>query len=186
MSKLIIRQFLPGDQAKLSELYRTGMDVYKDIPIISDCTKWFVDDKLKPGGDVSDVQKHFMETSVNEKKKTFWVAVLNEKLVGCVGAIPSTKYNPDKYCELVRMSVSAECRKVGIASRMIKVLEDWAREEGYEYVNLSTLQKMQLAVQLYTKNGYTLREEEQHNIMERLKTPEPTFITVHHFEKSLV
>ncbi len=75
---------------------------------------------------------------------------------------------------------------MGIGSRLIKVLEEWAIEQGYKQVNLYTLQAMFLVVALYEKNGYTLAETEVKDISEEFNYNEPTFISVVHFTKKLV
>ncbi len=185
MTDLLIRKFEAADQDELVEIYRSGMNAYADIPVISQCTSWFVDDKLKPGGDMSDVQTHYMDNNTDGKKRCFWVAVLDNKIVGCVGAIPSTKYSED-YVELVRMSVSATCRKMGVGSRMVGVLTEWAKAEGYKNVNLSTLRKMHLGVELYTRNGFTVDKEEEVDVADRFDSTEPLMITVVHFVKPIV
>jgi GNAT superfamily N-acetyltransferase len=184
MADLQIRKFEPADQAELEGVYRSGMNVYADIPVISECTAWFVEDKLRPGGDMSDVQAHYMDNA-DGKKRCFWVAVLESKIVGCVGAIPSTKYS-ENYVELVRMSVSATCRKVGIGSRMLNSLAEWAKQEGYQHINLSTLLKMHLGVEFYIRNGFTIDKEEEVNVAPALKSSEPLIITVVHFVKPIL
>jgi GNAT superfamily N-acetyltransferase len=185
MTDLIIRQFERKDQQEVALLYQSGMGAYADIPIICDCTAWFVKDKLQLGGDMSNIYLHYIQDLPNRKKRNFWVAELNGSIVGVIGAIPSTKYSED-CVELVRMSVSPNSRKIGVGSRLIKTLEDWAITEGYKLVNLSTLEKMYLAVQLYTKNGYTLREKESFDAAVSLNLPEPAPVTVNHFVKELV
>ena len=187
MSKLIIRPFEASDQPEVHELYRIGMDSYSDIPVISNCTRWFVEDKLKEGGDMSDIIKYYINNVEDGKKRNFWVAILDGKVVGCVGGIPSTKYSPDDHCELVRMSVSAATRKMGVGSRLLQVLEEWAREQGFTFINLSTLMKMHLAVELYTRNGFAQIETEEFDAAKFVTgISEPVMVTVIHFVKSIV
>ena len=158
----MIREFQESDQAAVSEMYRNGMKVYSEInnDSLAACTSWFVNDKLKEGGDMNDIQKSFMDVP----DRCFWVAVLNDKIVGCVGAYPSTKYDPKEYIELVRMSVSADARNQGVGAKFIKTLNDWAKHKGYTKIYLSTLNEMHLAVALYTRNGFTLKDQEAYNV----------------------
>lgn len=162
MSSVVIRQFEAADQAAVAEMYRNGMKVYSEMnnPSLQSCTSWFVNNKLQEGGDMSDIQKYFMD----DPKRCFWVAVLNDKIVGCVGAYPSTKYDDKEYIELVRMSVSADARNQGVGAKFIKVLNDWAKEKGYTKIYLSTLNEMTLAVALYTKNRFILKEQEAYDV----------------------
>eukprot|EP01034_Spumella_vulgaris_P022256 gene22256-28369_t len=75
---------------------------------------------------------------------------------------------------------------MGVGSKLIKTLEDWAKEQGYKHVNLYTLQAMFLAVSLYEKNGYTLAEVEKKDVSEEFGWTEPTVINVVHFTKKLI
>jgi GNAT superfamily N-acetyltransferase len=186
MSSLVIRKFELNDQKEVVELYGQGMEAYSHIPLYYQVTSKRVYDRIQPGGDINDVQSRYMVDIVGQKKSCMWVAEHEGKIVGMIGAIPSTKYDPEEYVELVRMSVSSKCRKMGIGSRLIKVLEDWAVEQGYKQVNLYTLQAMFLAVALYEKNGYTLAETEVRDITEEFHHTEPTSINVVHFTKKLV
>ncbi len=84
------------------------------------------------------------------------------------------------------MSVSDTTRKMGVGSKMISVLENWGREKGYKFVNLSTLKKMHLAVQLYTRNGYTLDSEEDHDVSAMFNSAEPILLTIYNYSKPIV
>lgn len=119
------------------------------------------------------------------RKRCMWVAEYDGKIVGMIGAVPSTKYNPNEYLELVRMSVSPTCRNMGVGSKLIKVLEDWAVQEGYKHVNLFTLEKMFLAVALYTRNGYEVKEMESRDVTKEIGAQEQTSINMLHFVKDL-
>lgn len=187
MSELVIRKFELKDQKEVIELYGLGMEAYSHIPLYYQVTSKRVYDRIQPGGDIYDVQSRYMIDSgvVGRKKSCMWVAEHEGKIVGMIGAVPSTKYDPNEYVELVRMSVSSASRKMGIGSRLIKVLEDWAKEQGYKHINLYTLQAMFLAIALYERNGYTLAETEKKDIAEEFGFTEPTFINVVHFTKKL-
>ena len=71
--------------------------------------------------------------------------------VGC-GAIK--EYEP-AVMEVKRMYVLPEKRGHGIASRVLKELEDWAFELGYQKTILETGIKQPEAIGLYTKSHYT-------------------------------
>jgi GNAT superfamily N-acetyltransferase len=87
-----------------------------------------------------------------DKIKFVVVAYENEKPVGC-GAIKEYEVNT---MEVKRMYVSPECRKRGIASKILSELENWARELSYAKCILETGKKQPEAIALYRKNGYTL------------------------------
>jgi GNAT superfamily N-acetyltransferase len=56
--------------------------------------------------------------------------------------------------EVKRMFTAAECRGKGVASRVLRELEAWARELGADRCVLETGLKQPEAIALYTKNGY--------------------------------
>lgn len=82
------------------------------------------------------------------------VAYLDEVPVGC-GAIK--EYDPDSM-EVKRMYVPVENRGKGIASLVLKELEKWAAELGYERCILETGKRQPEAIALYKKNAYQVTE----------------------------
>ncbi len=70
--------------------------------------------------------------------------------VGC-GAIK--KYD-ESTIEVKRMFVPAEKRGNGVATMVLKELENWAEQLGYKRIILETGLKMLDAVALYKKNDY--------------------------------
>ena len=83
------------------------------------------------------------------------IAYLHDHAVGC-GAIK--KYDASTM-EIKRMYTLPEYRGKGIASRILRYLENWALELGYSVCILETGKRQQDAVALYEKNGYCLTEK---------------------------
>jgi len=78
------------------------------------------------------------------------VAYLGETPLGC-GAIK--EYSPE-VMEVKRMYVPLEHRSQGIASLVLKELENWANELCYKKCILETGKKQPEAIRLYEKSGY--------------------------------
>lgn len=74
------------------------------------------------------------------------------KALGC-GAFK--EYEPD-VAEIKRMFVLPEQRGRGIAASILKAIESWARQEGYQYAVLETAPKLESAIALYKKSGYEI------------------------------
>jgi putative acetyltransferase len=74
----------------------------------------------------------------------------DDQPVGC-GAIK--EYQPS-IMEVKRMFVPPALRGQGLASAVLKELETWATELGYEQCILETGDIMKDAIALYQKNGY--------------------------------
>jgi len=58
--------------------------------------------------------------------------------------------------EIKRMFVKDDSRGKGIASSILNELELWAKETGFKYTVLETLKHNSEAVNLYTKQGYSV------------------------------
>jgi GNAT superfamily N-acetyltransferase len=80
------------------------------------------------------------------------VAYQNDIAVGC-GAI---KAFDDASMEVKRMYTLPESRGSGIASSILKALETWAAELGYQTCLLETGKKQPEAIALYQKSGYEI------------------------------
>lgn len=79
------------------------------------------------------------------------VAYRNGIAVGC-GAIREYE---DHTIEIKRMFVVTAERGNGIASVLLKELENWSKELNYSTVILETGAKMSVAINLYQKHGFT-------------------------------
>jgi putative acetyltransferase len=85
-----------------------------------------------------------------DKIKHALVAYQDEQPVSC-GAIK--EYSKDS-TEVKRMYTLPAYRGKGIAGMVLKELERWANELGYESCVLETGKKQPEAIALYTKSGY--------------------------------
>lgn len=84
--------------------------------------------------------------------KNVIVIYINENPSGC-GAF---KAFDKTTVEIKRMYTCPESRKKGIASKVLKALENWAKELGYESVILETGKRQIEAVNFYKKMNYTI------------------------------
>ncbi|MGI4749692.1 MAG: GNAT family N-acetyltransferase [Janthinobacterium lividum] len=80
------------------------------------------------------------------------VAYENEVPIAC-GAIK--EYSPDTM-EVKRMYVSENKRGQGVASAILKELENWAAELNYKTCILETGKRQPEAIALYTKSDYKI------------------------------
>ena len=80
------------------------------------------------------------------------VAYENDQAVGC-GAI---KELDSQTMEVKRMYTTPEMRGKGLATYVLKALENWAAELSYSRCVLETGKKQPEAIELYKKNGYAI------------------------------
>ncbi|MES2779398.1 MAG: GNAT family N-acetyltransferase [Bacteroidota bacterium] len=101
---------------------------------------------------IRDGEEHafFAQYNKIDAIKHVVVAYENETAIGC-GAIKEYDKN---IMEVKRMFVQPEKRGNGIASIVLKELENWSIELGYPKCILETGIKQPEAIRLYTKNNY--------------------------------
>ncbi len=84
--------------------------------------------------------------------KNVIVAYIDDTPIGC-GAFKKFTKNE---AEIKRMFTHPETRGQGIASKILKELEDWSKELNFEACILETGKEQIDAVQFYKKNGYSV------------------------------
>ncbi len=70
-----------------------------------------------------------------------------------VGSASFKKYD-DECAEVKRVFIKQEHRRKGIASKLMELLENVAREQGYHYLVLESGEPLIAAMALYRKIGY--------------------------------
>lgn len=103
---------------------------------------------------IRDGEDHAFFAQFNKISAIKYAVVIfeNDIAVGC-GAI---KEYAENIMEIKRMFVPLEKRGKGIASIVLKELEKWAKELGFEKCILETGIKQPEAISLYKKNGFVL------------------------------
>lgn len=102
-----------------------------------------------------DGEDHAFYHQFNQIQNIRFAVVLYEnKLPVAIGAI---KPWDEKTMEVKRMFVLPDKRNLGYASRVLKELEIWAKEMGYDKCILETGKQQPEAIQLYLKNNYNIR-----------------------------
>jgi GNAT superfamily N-acetyltransferase len=101
---------------------------------------------------IRDGEDHSFYSQFNkiDKIRHAIVAFDNEVPIGC-GAIKELSNNS---MEVKRMYVPPDKRGTGIATAILKELENWASELKYTKCLLETGKKQPEAIELYKKNGY--------------------------------
>ncbi|ANQ50482.1 GNAT family N-acetyltransferase [Flammeovirga sp. MY04] len=103
---------------------------------------------------ITDGEDHAFYDQFNKIDKIKYVVVgyEDQKAVSC-GAIKA--YN-DNTMEVKRMFTLSEARGKGIATKVLKELEQWTTELGYQRCILETGIRQHEAIRLYQKNEYKL------------------------------
>lgn len=118
----------------------------ENMDFISLIKKLDQDIKLRDG----DEHIFFAQFNKTDSIKNVIVVYDELKAVGC-GAF---KFYDEDVAEIKRMYVNPEVRGKGIASKILKEIESWAKEETFKSCILETGKKYPEAIALYKKNGF--------------------------------
>ena len=80
-----------------------------------------------------------------------FIATYNAMPVGCIALQPLQEAHT---CEMKRLYVVPDYRKIGVADALVKALLQEAQSLGYTSMKLDTLERLQAAIQLYQKFGF--------------------------------
>ncbi|KAM5250250.1 putative N-acetyltransferase 8B [Hipposideros larvatus] len=101
--------------------------------------------------DMSDITKFYM----SERGSCFWVAESEGQVVGTVGARPFEESSLcKKQLQLLHLSVALERRGEGIAKALVRTVLQFAQNQGYSEVVLSTSTMQHSALALYQHLGF--------------------------------
>lgn len=150
-SVALIRTFQPQDKAAAQQLFADTHLEYANKAV-----KKFVANRLR-SGDMAEIDHSFMRPA-KAGQSCFWVAVMDDKVVGCIAVMPHA--DDQKTAELCRLSVHPNNRRMGIASALVSQVESFARAKGFEAIALETIGTMEAAQHLYTAHGYHKTETE--------------------------
>lgn len=191
MNEVEIISFNSSYQDDCIELFKYGLSTtYKEhvTPEISAAQEKFINSKLSINGDMYDIHKSYMCSD----KSHFFIAINKntKKLLGMVGVIPSTYDNNNKLIydndelnnnnvyELVRMSVHADSRGLGLGKLLCDVVENFVVKNNSKKIVLSTLSVMFLAIALYKKCNY-------HILYEESQSYDGLNVTITHMSKNI-
>lgn len=138
MSDIIIREIQPKDNEQIAAVIR---EVF------------ISDDYPKSGTAFADKQLDFMFEAYDKPRATYFVVVVDGKIVGGAG-VSQLDNSTENICELQKMYFLQETRGKGIGYQMILQCLRKATEFGYEKCYLETLPEMLTAQHLYKKAGF--------------------------------
>jgi ribosomal protein S18 acetylase RimI-like enzyme len=68
--------------------------------------------------------------------------------------------NHQKYSYIANLAVSENCRRQGIASKLLSKCEQIAQQRNFEQISLHVLAGNKIGQELYLKNGYEIKQVE--------------------------
>jgi putative acetyltransferase len=153
-SSVVVRSYQPSDLPECQAIFTEAHRSY-DTPMA------YINFSLQK--DMADIEKNYLQVPNGH----WWVAVSSDdnRVLGHVAALPLHLGDPSYYsqvpveqrdhiCELRRMAVASNAQRLGVGSKLVSILIDFAREKGYRQIHLTTLRSMKKACAFYEKYGF--------------------------------
>ncbi|RGP80772.1 acetyltransferase [Fusarium longipes] len=141
-----LRSHQPGDMGYIT--YRHGVNYTKQFNFNS-----------KFESLVSRITADFID-NFNPAKERCWIAEKDGVWLGSIMLVCDTKPNSAKIRLLL---VEEQARGLGVGTALVQACIDFAREAGYEHVNLWTQSLLEGARRIYTKAGFRMIETKPHS-----------------------
>ena len=114
--------------------------------------------------DIEDMNHYYIDPSNN----SFFIAYCGDKIVATAGIRAYDKdfeffkeiYSSDDTASIWRLMVDEEYRRHGLARRLVKVMEDFAKDVGYDRIYLHTHRYLDAALPFWKSVGYEITVEE--------------------------
>ncbi len=90
---------------------------------------------------------------------TFWVAVMDDSIVGTVAAVPK-----DDSLYIRGMAALPTARGKGLGELLLKHIESFARAQGFMRLTLSTTPFLSRAIRLYERAGFLRTDDPPHDL----------------------
>lgn len=137
--QVVLREIEYADNIQVAQLIRTVLEEY-GVP--------------KVGSAYADKALEDMFMAYSAPRSVFFVVHDGEKIIGCAGIAPLDNYQGN-ICELQKMYLTRETRGLGLGKKLIAKCLAKARDFGFEGCYLETMPYMEVAQNLYLKNGFT-------------------------------
>lgn len=149
----MVRKATIDDIPAIAELYREQFrEMSKLIP-----------DFIKEG----DQSTEFIEKTISDENSDILVFEDNGNVVGFI--LLQAKIRPDfsfmipcKYCYIMDVIVTENCRNKGLGTALMNSAKEWAKERECSFINLDVLVNNPGAIKLYEKLGFIPKAQEMY------------------------
>jgi putative acetyltransferase len=141
-SQLQIRTIQQSDNVQLAAIVRNTLTEFG-------CNK--------PGTAFADPETDFLFEQFKDERTTYFVAVLNDEIVGGAGIGFLKGYND--ICELQKMYLKPHARGQGFAAQLMQRCIAFAAAKNFKQIYLETMTELSIAVQFYKNNGFVFLDK---------------------------
>jgi ribosomal protein S18 acetylase RimI-like enzyme len=129
--------------------------IYRDLRLTA-----LTNDALAYGSTV-ERERQFGEADFRARleQRAMFAACVGDHDVGLVGGVD---FDQSGVADLISMWVAPEARRQGIGDALVRTVLDWARDQGFDQVELWVTEGNDSAERLYARHGFTRTGERQH------------------------
>lgn len=109
-------------------------------------------------------QQYSIERILTDKRSTFFVAEIEQNLVGYLAALGGD-LKRNKHSAYLVLGVLEEYQGRGIATALFKNTFEWAKQNEITRLELTVIKENVKAFNLYRKMGFVLEGEKVHSLM---------------------
>jgi ribosomal protein S18 acetylase RimI-like enzyme len=112
-------------------------------------------------GSTVERERQFGEADFRARleQRAMFAARVGDHYVGLVGGVD---FDQTGVADLISMWVAPEARRRGIGDALVRAVLDWARDQGFDQVELWVTEGNDSAERLYARHGFTRTGERQH------------------------
>jgi len=97
----------------------------------------------------------WIEDAISNPKGCCFIAEEKGKMVGYTSGLEKEmQYRKGRYFEIVNIGLIPEAREKGLGKKLLKAIEEWAKDNGYNKIYLSCYAKNSKALTFYDKQGF--------------------------------
>jgi len=158
---LAVRTIRPADNEAVRGIFLRGMRemITPDSPPeLRVSLKSYTDSVLM--GDLAKPSAYYSKPG-----RRYWAL---ESQAGEIVATAAVDYIEEELgsAELLRVSVSPEFRRKGVARMLVKTAANWSKQHGYKTLQLQTTNRQPAAIALYESEGFRKRETRDAGLFE--------------------
>ncbi|RAP36175.1 hypothetical protein B1207_08455 [Legionella quinlivanii] len=150
----VIRAYEAKDRSSVQQIIANGLNTTEESPMC---------EKIRKHLDTFDSQSKENWPQFNQR---FWVAILDDKVVGCAGLMRTTYQPKDakKMVTLHHLSVAAEFRRNGIGHALMNHIEEYCKTQQISRLRVTTQVDLEPAMSFYESRGYHITENKSKTV----------------------
>ena len=145
---IVIRQFQPDDAEAVRDLFSHAQDDFAESYLHNAADREGFREYLD--GALTHDLAHVEQSYLQRPGSNFWMAELDGRPVGCIGAYR----RDDAEAEIRRLAVDRSARRQGVASQLLDCAEAFCRDAGYARAIVWTANHMTAAIAFLRHRGY--------------------------------